>query len=77
MSTLTKPRPKTLRARAAVRPAPQPAKLRLSARNRAAIKLLESWMNATPEEIEDQRETLELLQRAQREYPVTFRRVEI
>ena len=39
-------------------------KPRLSAKNRAMLALLDSWDNATPEEIEDQRETMEFLETA-------------
>ncbi len=62
MNTQTKP------AKAITRrtPTPRPAKKqpRISARNRALLRLLDTWENATPEEIEEQRETHEVLQRA-------------
>ena len=77
MTTQTKTKTKPAQPRPKRKASTQPAKPRLSARNRAAIRLLESWMNdATPEEIEDQRETLALLQRTRQEYPLSFRRVE-
>ena len=65
MTTQTKTKPtkvptrRTAAPRTATKRQPRP-----SARNRALLRLLDSWENATPEEIEEQRETHEFLQRA-------------
>ncbi|MDQ3812632.1 MAG: hypothetical protein M3347_01620 [Armatimonadota bacterium] len=65
MTTQTKPTTATTSSRRTAAPRVvtkrQP---RLSARNRALLRLLDSWENATPEEIEEQRETHEFLQQA-------------
>jgi hypothetical protein len=48
-------------------------KPRISAKNRAALRLLDSMMDCSEEEAQDQRETFELLQKALIEYPLSFR----
>jgi len=76
MTTQTKTKPikatKPTRRAAAPRMATK-RQPRLSARNRALLRLLDSWENATPEEIEEQSETHELLQRALAEGRLSLR----
>lgn len=48
-------------------------KPRLSAKNRAMLALLDLWENATPEEIEDQRETHAILEKALAENRLSLR----
>lgn len=45
--------------------------------NQETIRLLESWRNATEEEIQDQKETWELLKRALEEDPIAFREIHL
>jgi hypothetical protein len=70
MTTQAKPaKPTTpMRRRTAPRPAAsrraQKRQPHLLARNRAMLALLDSWANPTPEEIQEQRETMEFLEKA-------------